>query len=251
MRRRILTAMAKWSIANVSQLQHEVLHKREFFAMLLSELTVSTTEMFRDPSFFRALRQEVIPALKTYPTMKIWHAGCSTGEEVHSLAILLKEEGLYERAVIYATDINRLALKAAKDGIYAADSVRKFTTNYQQSGGMRSFSDYYTALYGAVKFNASLRENVVFSDHNLVTDDVFSEMHLILCRNVMIYFDKELQNRALQLFSRSLHYKGFLCLGSKENLAFSSIAGEFKEVVAQERIYQKTSRDRARNILID
>lgn len=244
-RRRIEAVMIKNRISKVSELQHQILHRPDFFARLLPDLMITTTEMFRDPPFFKALRTEVIPALKTYPTIKIWHAGCSTGEEVYSLAIMLREEGIYDRCVIYATDINALALKAAKDGIYPVDAMRKFTQNYQQSGGKKPFSEYYTSLYGSVKLDASLRDNIVFTDHNLVTDDVFSEMNLILCRNVLIYFERELQNRVLDLFTRSLPFKGYLCLGEKESLSFSSVADHFSEVVPRVRIYQKLARSYA------
>jgi chemotaxis protein methyltransferase CheR len=237
-KRRMKALLAKARLPSFSHLQHELLHRPDFFAAAMSDFTVTTSEMFRDPSFFRALREQVVPVLRTYPSLKIWHAGCSTGEEVYSLAILLKEEGLYDRCVIYATDINQTALKAARDGIYPADSVRLFTANYQQAGGTRAFSDYYSALYGGARLDPALREAVVFTDHNLVTDDVFSETQLILCRNVLIYFNRELQSRVLDLFTRSLAYKGFLCLGSKETVAFIEGGRHYRSFVASERIYQ-------------
>lgn len=242
-RRRIAAVMAKHSLTKVSDLIHELLYAPDFFAAALPDLTVNTSEMFRDPTFFKGLRQEVIPALRTYPSIKIWHAGCSTGEEVYSLAILLEEEGLLDKSLIYATDINLQSLKSAKDGIYSAESVKQFTLNYQQAGGTRSFSEYYSALYGSVKFDARLRENIVFADHNLVTDEVFSQMHLILCRNVLIYFNRELQNRVLNLFTRSLLFKGYLCLGLKETVRFSNVSDYYTEEVPGERIFKKSKRD--------
>jgi chemotaxis protein methyltransferase CheR len=183
--------------------------------------------------------------LRTYPTFKIWHAGCSTGEEVYSLAILLGEEGLYERALIYATDVNARALKQAREGIYRAEDFRTHTANYQKAGGQRAFSDYYTAAYGAARIDPALQRNVVFSDHNLVTDSVFSEVHLIICRNVLIYFNRKLQNRVLDLFTESLRYKGFLCLGSKETVRFLGGSRFYDGVDEPERIFQKNAADRA------
>lgn len=188
LRRRLEAILARTGDESLSLLQHRVLHQPGFFPEMLQSLTVTTSEMFRDPLFFAKLRSIVCPMLQTYPTLNIWHAGCSSGEEVYSLAILLHEEGRLERATIYATDINRGALARAREGIYATEDVRKFTASYQRAGGKRSFADYYTAAYDAVQFESHLRRKIVFSEHNLVTDGVFCESHLILCRNVLILF---------------------------------------------------------------
>ena len=206
---------------------------------LLQYLTIPVSEMFRDPEHFLAIRQEVVPVLKTYPSLKIWIAGCSTGEEVYSMAILLREEGLLDRTIIYATDINPRSLDKAKQGIFSMESIRGYTSNYQKAGGQRSFADYYTAAYDHAIFDKSLCENVTFADHSLATDSVFSETNLISCRNVLIYFNKNLQNRAFGLFHESLCHRGFLMLGSKETLDFSDYSKAFAPVFKQERIYRK------------
>ena len=242
-RRRVLHVLRKMRLETVASLQHDVLHKPELFATVIPELTVGTSEMFRDPSFYATLREQILPVLKTYPTFKIWHAGCSTGEEVYSLAIMLREAGLTDKAIIYATDINQTALKLAREGIYSIDRMRQFTTNYQKSGGQQTFGDYYTVAYGAARLDPSLRSNIVFFDHNLVTDDVFSETHLILCRNVLIYFNRDLQSRVLDLFLRSLCYKGFLGLGSKESIKFLQGNEVFEDVAPSEKIYRKILRE--------
>jgi len=195
--------------------------------------------MFRDPTFFLALRQQVIPHLRTYASLKVWIAGCSTGEEVYSLAILLREEGLLERSLIYATDINPASLDKARKGIFSLSSIRGFTANYQQSGGKQAFADYYTAAYDAAIFDKSLAGNIVFADHSLATDSVFSETQLVLCRNVLIYFTRKLQDRAFGLFHESLGHRGFLGLGSKESIDFSSYATRFEPLVRAERIFRK------------
>ncbi|MNP26087.1 Chemotaxis protein methyltransferase [compost metagenome] len=207
---------------------------------LLQYLTIPVSEMFRDPEHFLAIRRDVVPLLKTYPSIKVWIAGCSTGEEVYSMAILLREEGLLERTIIYATDINPRSLEKARQGIYPMENVRGFTANYQKAGGLCSFADYYTAAYGNAMFDSSLRENVTFADHSLATDSVFSETQLISCRNVLIYFNKKLQERALGLFHESLCRRGFLVLGSKETLDFSAYSAQFTTLARQERIYRKS-----------
>jgi chemotaxis protein methyltransferase CheR len=240
LRRRLKTAMDRFACSSLSQLQDKVLHQADFFPALLDYLTVQVSEMFRDPDYFLALRREVVPLLRTYPSLKVWVAGCSTGEEVYSLAILLREEGLLERTLIYATDINPQALQQAEAGIYELDRIAGFTLNHQRAGGRSSLSDYYTAAYGRAVFDKSLRRNVVFSDHSLATDSVFAEMQLVSCRNVLIYFDRPLQDRAVGLFRDALCRKGFLGLGSKESLRFSACAGAFTEFVREERIYQKS-----------
>lgn len=238
-KRRLVQARTQLGFASVSAMQDRVLHDPAMLPRLLDFLTVQVSEMFRDPSYFRALREKVLPHLRTYPSLKVWIAGCSTGEEVYSLAILFREEGLYDRTIFYATDINPEALAAAEAGVYALDRIRKFTQNHQASGGKSSLSDYYTAAYGRAVFEKSLRNRVVFSDHSLVTDAVFAEMHLISCRNVMIYFDRPLQDRAIGLFRESLTRKGFLGLGSKESLRFSTHAPAFVEFAGAEKIYQR------------
>ena len=239
MRRRLKAAMARFSCATLSQLQDKVLHDPSFFPRMLDYMTVQVSEMFRDPSYFLALRREVVPLLRTYPSLKIWVAGCSTGEEVYSLAILLREEGLLERTLIYATDINPQALQLAEAGVYDLERIAAFTLNHQRAGGHSSLSDYYTAAYGRAVFDKSLRQQVVFSDHSLATDSVFAEVQLVSCRNVLIYFDRSLQNRAVGLFRDALCRKGFLGLGSKESLRFSSSADAFEDFVRDERIFQK------------
>ncbi|MFJ6826309.1 MULTISPECIES: CheR family methyltransferase [Pseudomonas] len=239
-KRRVAHAMRQFDCATISALQERVLHDPAAFMQLLQFLTIPVSEMFRDPSHFLAIRQEVVPLLKTYPSIKIWIAGCSTGEEVYSMAILLREEGLLERTIIYATDINPASLDKAKQGIFSLENVRAYTSNYQQAGGQRSFADYYTAAYDYAIFDKTLRENVTFADHSLATDSVFSETQLISCRNVLIYFNKKLQDRAFGLFHESLCHRGFLVLGSKETLDFSGYSKHFEPLVKQERIYRKS-----------
>ncbi len=239
LRRRLRTAMERFGCATLSQLQDKVLHDPATFPALLDYLTVQVSEMFRDPSYFKALRDTVVPMLRTYPSLKLWVAGCSAGEEVYSLAILLHEEGLLERSLIYATDINAHALQKAEAGVYEIDRIAGFTDNHQKSGGRGSLSKYYTAAYGRAVFDKALKKHMVFSDHSLATDSVFAEMNLVSCRNVLIYFNRELQDRALGLFHDSLCRKGFLGLGSKEALRFSNYADRFDEVVREDRIFQK------------
>jgi chemotaxis protein methyltransferase CheR len=238
-KRRLVQARDQLDFGSISALQDRVLHDPAMLPRLLDFLTVQVSEMFRDPSYFKALREQVLPHLRTYPSLKVWIAGCSAGEELYSLAILFREEGLYERTLFYATDINPEALRTAEAGVYSLDRIRKFTENHQKSGGKSSLSDYYTAAYGGAVFDKTLRERVVFSDHSLVTDAVFGEMHLISCRNVMIYFDRPLQDRAIGLFRESLARKGFLGLGSKESLRFSAHAAAFSDFVSAEKIYQR------------
>lgn len=239
LRRRMRQAMDRFGCETLSQLQSRLLHEPEVFAQLLEYFTVQVSEMFRDPAYFRAVREKVVPLLKTYPYVKVWVAGCSTGEEAWSYAILLREEGLLERALIYATDINPNALRTAEAGLYALDRIAGFSANYLAAGGTRSLSDYYTAAYGQAMFDRSLRAQVVFSDHSLATDHVFSEVELVSCRNVLIYFDRELQARAVGLFHDALAPRGFLGIGSKETLRFSPRASAFEEFVPQQRVYRK------------
>lgn len=239
LRRRVEHHLMMHNYANVSALIHEVLHDGAAFAQLLSGLTINVTEMFRDPEFYRAFRTLVVPVLKTYPFIKIWHAGCSTGEEIYSMAILLSEEGLYERSQIYATDIDREVLEKAKRGIFSYTELRKYTDNYERAGGRGSLSDYYTAKYDNVIMDPRLKKNLIFADHDLATDQVFGEMQVVCCRNVLIYFNRALQNRVLELFHDSLDLGGTLCLGSKESLRFSDCAQDFDVIDAEQRIYRK------------
>lgn len=240
-KRRLLQARDHFGCTSFSQLQHLVLHESGVFHRLLPFLTVQVSEMFRDPLYFRTLRETVIPHLKTYPSLKVWIAGCSAGEELHSMAILFREEGLESRTIFYATDINTAALKKAEAGIYDLNRIALFTENHIKSGGKSSLSDYYTTGYGRAIFDKSLRERTVFSDHSLVSDAVFAETHLISCRNVLIYFNRELQDRAVGLFEESLVRKGFLGIGSKESLRFSQHTASFSEFDREQRIYQKSS----------
>ena len=238
-KRRVNHALRQLDCKTISALQERILHEPATFMQLVQYLTIPVSEMFRDPEHFLAIRQEVVPILKTYPSLKIWIAGCSTGEEVYSMAILLREEGLLDRTIIYATDINPRSLEKAKQGIFSLENIRAYTHNYQKSGGQRSFADYYTAAYDYAIFDKSLRENVTFADHSLATDSVFSETNLISCRNVLIYFNKNLQNKAFGLFHESLCHRGFLMLGSKETLDFSDYSRQFTPLLKQERIYRK------------
>ena len=240
-KRRVLVAMREMECDTVSELQSKVLHEPNGFAQLLQYLTIPVTEMFRDPDYFLAVREQVAPFLKTYPSLKIWVAGCSTGDEGYSLAILLKEEGLLERSIIYATDINPASLEAARRGVFPLERMRLYTENYQKSGGKAAFSDYYTAAYGGALFERSLMDNVTFADHSLSTDSVFSETHFVSCRNVLIYFNRRLQDRVLGLFHDSLCHRGFLGLGSKESIDFSSYAERFEALAKRERLFRKVS----------
>lgn len=241
-RRRLRQALEQLDISTISGLQERLLHDREMLPQLLGYLTVQVSEMFRDPGYFRAIREQVIPHLRTYPSLKVWVAGCSHGEELYSLVILFREEGLEDRTLFYATDISQEALQIAEAGVYPLDRVQLFTENHRKSGGRSSLSDYYQAAYGRVSFDRTLRRNVVFSDHSLVTDAVFGEMNLISCRNVLIYFDRSLQDRALGLFKDSLPRQGFLGLGAKESIRFSEHAGAFRDFVREEKIYQRIGR---------
>jgi chemotaxis protein methyltransferase CheR len=238
MKRRLRHHLAKTQSRTISDLIPEILYNQAAFNALFFDLSVTVTEMFRDPWFFLALRERVFPFLKTFPFINIWQAGCATGEEVYSLAILLKEEGLYNRSRIYATDFNDAALEKAKARIYPLERMKDYSTNYQKAGGQKSLADYYRARYQSTIIDTSLQDNITFANHNLATDGVFAEMHLILCRNVLIYFNRTLQNRVLSVFRDSLCYNGFLCLGSKETIQFSDVQNNFVEFAAKERIYQ-------------
>jgi len=239
LKRRLRAALARFEVGTLSQLQDRVLHDPTVFPALLDFLTVPVSEMFRDPSYFRSLRETVVPLLKTYPSLKVWVAGCSTGEEVYSLAILLREEGLLTRTLIYATDINPQSLQKAEAGVYELERIAGFTENHRRSGARSSLSDYYTAAYDRAVFDKSLKRNIVFTDHSLATDSVFAEVQLVSCRNVLIYFNRELQDRAVGLFRDALCRRGFLGIGAKESLRFSAHADGFTELVREDRIFQK------------
>ena len=238
-KRRIMNRMAMSGLEDVSQMQSKVLNDTTFASKLLQDLSITVTEMFRDKDFYRSLRENIIPILKTYPFIKIWHAGCSTGQEAYSMAIIMQEEGLYDRTTIYATDFNQQALDQAKEGIFSNAMMKEYTINYQLSGGKESFSSYYTSNYDNVIMNQSLKKNIVWANHNLVTDSVFAEVHLILCRNVLIYFDKDLQNKVQNIFYNSLINGGILCLGSKESLRFTNLYEKYTELDKKQRIFKK------------
>jgi chemotaxis protein methyltransferase CheR len=242
MSRRILHHLAKTDYERISDLIPDILHNPKVFEQLFFDISVTVTEMFRDPWFFLTLREKVLPFLKTFPFINIWQAGCATGEEVYSLAILLKEEGIYDRTRIYATDFNDEALKTAKARIYPLNCIKEYSIGYRQAGGKESLADYYRASYQSVILDKSLQKNITFANHNLTTDGVFAEMHLILCRNVLIYFNRDLQDRTLTTFCNSLQYNGFLCLGSKETLRFSTVEKNFVEFAPREKIYQSKHR---------
>ncbi len=238
-KRRILNRFNLSGMKHITDMIREALNNHKFVDQILMDLSITVTEMYRDPGFYRALREEVIPILKTYPFIKIWHAGCASGEEVYSMAIMLKEEGLYQKTQIYATDFNPVIIRQAREGIYPISRMKEFTANYQKSGGKGAFSDYYTANYDSVKLLETLKKNIVFATHNLVTDSVFAEVNLVICRNVLIYFDRILQDKVIGLFVDSLPGGGILCLGSKENLQYSMHYHLFKPLMPTDRIYIK------------
>jgi chemotaxis protein methyltransferase CheR len=240
LKRRVRAAVVAEGLATVAGLLEKMLHDAGCFERLLLGLSVNVSAMFRDPTFFRALRERAVPLLRTYPFIRIWQAGCSMGEEVYSLAILLQEEGLYDRCRIYATDMNEMVLRKAREGIYPLDVMQKYTANYIAAGGRGAFSDYYTAAYDHVILRDSLRERVVFSQHNLVSDGVFNEFNVILCRNVMIYFTQPLQAQVLDLFARSFATFGLLGLGSHESLRFLAKDHEYEPLEAGEKLFRRT-----------
>lgn len=237
--RRIRRHMKAAGTDRISDLIPLFLHDDGAFGNFVKDMSVVVTEMFRDPNFFKALREDIIPILKTYPFIKVWHAGCATGQEAYSMAILLDEEGLLDRSQIYATDFNDIALRHARTGIYPEESLSLYEENYLKSGGKKSLSDYCHRGYESVKFNGRLAEHITFANHNLVTDGVFGEMNLILCRNVLIYFNQELQNRVLNLLVDSLRSRGILCIGRRENLQFSGVIEQLEEIDRSQRIYRK------------
>ncbi|WP_018478657.1 CheR family methyltransferase [Pontibacter roseus] len=239
--RRIKRFLSQKHLNSLEQLRGHLFSDSFFFENFLQEITVNVTEMFRDPSFFLSLRQNVLPILSTYPFIKVWDAGCSTGEELFSLAILLQEEGLLGRTKIYATDINQKVLKQAKTGIFSATNMPAYTAAYYAAGGKKEFASYYTSNYGSVKFDSALVKNVVVYPHNLATDSSFNEFHLIVCRNVLIYFNRVLQERVYSLFDESLVSLGYLALGKKETLAMAGISNRYTAVDKSNRVYRKTN----------
>ena len=239
LRRRIWKRIYAEGLTTVSGLLEKVLHDSTSMERLLLDLSINTTAMFRDPTFYLAFRRKVVPMLRTYPFVRIWHAGCSTGEEVYSMAMLLQEEGIYDRCRIYATDINEPVLQKAKAGIFPLATMQENTSNYIAAGGKGTFSDYYTARYDYSIFRPSLRENVVFAQHNLVTDASFNHFNVIFCRNVLIYFNTVLQDRVQQLFRDSMEMFGILGLGKKESVRFTTVADHYEEIDAEEKIYRR------------
>ena len=227
LRRRIIGRMNRSKLTSLSAMLQKLLNEPEFAHQLLTDLSLNTTEMFRDPLFFKAIRDFVIPLLKTYPLVKIWHAGCSTGEEVYSMAIILKEAGLLEKCLIYATDFNQIIVDQAAEALYKVDHIQSYNENYHNSGGTASLSNYFTVQNNLSMFDKDLRKNIVFANHNLVTNGAFGEMNMIICRNVLIYFNRDLQNKVIKLFYDSLIPGGILSIGSKETLIFSELKGHF------------------------
>jgi len=239
LKRRVLAALPHFQCSSIASLAHRLAGDPKIFNQLLRHLTVQVSDLFRDPTYFRAIREKVVPYLQTYPSLKVWVAGCATGEEAYSLAILFSEEGLLDRTLIYATDISPESLRAAEGGVYDVERFARFSQSYLLSGGKASLSDYYVARYGSAVLDRRLKKSILFSDHSLATDSAFAEVQLVSCRNVLIYFDRPLQDRALGLLHDSLCRRGFLGLGGKESLRFSSHASAFRELVPEERLYQR------------
>lgn len=238
-KRRLSRIMINFKILNLTDLEYKLVEDELFFNVFLEEVTVNVTEMFRDPDFYKCLRRDIIPQLSTYPMIRIWHAGCSTGEEVYSLAILLKEADLLKRSLLYATDINEDVLIKAKSGSFSLESMKEYNENYKNTGGLFDLSDYYTVKDDRAIFNEEFRNRMVFSPHNLIQDKSFNEFNLILCRNVLIYFNRDLQNRVIKLFSMSLSSFGYLALGSKETLELNGVNEEFELVNKQQKIWKR------------
>lgn len=225
-----------------AELRYTLINEPDYLKRFIEEITVNVTEMFRDPYFFKALRENILPQLGTYPLIRVWVAGCSTGEEAYSIAILLKEVGLYQKSLIYATDINPSVLETARAGVFPISQMKTYSENYMMSGGKEDFSNYYTANYDSVRFDKSLKEKMILSTHNLVSDSSFNSFQLIICRNVLIYFDKGLQERVFRLFDDSLEHLGFLALGSKETLRFSNLGKTYQQITDQ-KIWKKTAQN--------
>ncbi len=239
LKRRIRYFLLEERVGTISGLQERILHDPACLLRFLWTLSINVTAMFRDPNFYKAIRQKVVPLLRDFPFIRVWHAGCSTGAEVYSMAILLQEEGLYEKAILYATDMNEVVLQKAKEGIFPLKEMQNYTRNYQQAGGKHDFSKYYTAGYDHAKFCPTLQKNVVWAQHNLVTDASFNEFHVILCRNVLIYFNRPLQNRVHELFYESLSDSGILGLGDKETLQFTPHEVDYEALDGREKLYWK------------
>ena len=238
-KRRIVRLLTIDNFTSFSEFRYRIKHDEKYFAHVVEQISVTVTEMLRDPTFYAAVRNTIIPVLATYPFIKVWHAGCATGEEVYSMAILLKEAGLLHKSLLYATDMNTAALASARKGIFSLNNMQQYSKNYVASGGLQDFSSYYTANYHFAQFDPRLSEKMIFANHNLVTDSSFNSFQIIFCRNVLIYFNKELQDRVLQLFDASLELNGFLALGTKENIRFSNVAGKYKPVAGREKIWRK------------
>ena len=238
-KRRINNFMTVNNIAEIDQLGKMILKDEKMFEEFIQQISVTVTEMFRDPPFYKSIRENVVKRLATYPIIKVWIAGCATGEEVYSFAILLKEEGLLSRTLIYATDINQKSLQIAKEGMYPLENMKQYTANYQKAGGTRAFSEYYTAKYSSVLFDKSLKQNIVFAPHNLAVDKSFNEFQLVVCRNVLIYFNQKLQNHVINLFYDSLCPFGFFGMGNKESLLFSDKKPCFEDVDRKQKIFIK------------
>lgn len=241
-KRQVLKRLNASRLENLLAMLENVLYEPDFVPALLQDFSITFSAMFRDASFYRAVREQIVPVLREFPELKIWHAGCAAGEEVYSVAILLKEEGLYERATIYASDFNRIILQQAEKGTFPRGNLQKYTENYDQAGGKAAFADYYATTANAIIMDPALRENVTFTHHNLVSDEPFDEMNLIFCRNVMVYFNERLQYRVFRLFYQSLIQQGFLCLGSDEHLRFSLYDDYFDTVIREERVYSRKVR---------
>ena len=239
LKRRVWKRVYAEGLSTISGLQEKILHDAASMERLLLDLSINTTAMFRDPTFYLTFRRKIVPMLRTYPFVRIWHAGCSTGEEVYSMAILLQEEKLLDRCRIYATDINESVLQRAKDGIFPLNTMQENTSNYIAAGGTGTFSEYYTARYDYAIFRPALRENVVFAQHNLVTDSSFNHFNVIFCRNVLIYFNNALQERVQRLFLDSMEMFGILGLGKKETVRYSTVADHYEEIDAEERLYRR------------
>lgn len=238
LKRRIDRLFTLDKFPSFAEFRYRIKNNEAYLKRFVEEITVNVTEMFRDPSFYNTLRNEVLPIMATYPLIRVWHAGCSTGEEVYSMAILLQESGLLKKSLLYATDINPEVLERAKEGIFPLSQMKQYSENYLAAGGNKEFSSYYTSRYDRAKFDKQLSKKMIFATHNLVSDRSFNEFQLILCRNVMIYFDKDLQDRVLKLFDQSLEQLGFLALGAKETLRFSSIASSYQQI-GKEKIWRK------------
>lgn len=241
LRRRIARLIVKDRFSSFAEFRYKLRNDKTYFKRFVEEITVNVTEMFRDPMFYKALREEVLPLLATWPVIRVWHAGCASGEEVYSLAILLHEAKLLHKSLLYATDINPTVLERVRHGIYPISQMKQYSENYILSGGKNDFSSYYTAQYNSAKFDDFLGKRIVLATHNLVSDRSFNEFQLILCRNVMIYFDKPFQDRVLHLFYESLEMFGYLALGAKETLKFTQLAKNFKQLDNKERIWRKIS----------